>query len=87
MIFIDFVEPIEALRLPLVDWRRRSPRTSSIETERSKSGGVSVPDTEWAIDLGVAGSIRSLGAAAVSAAGWREFKVFRAVLSDGGGKR
>lgn len=61
--------PMEGLRLPLVDWRRSIPRTSSMETERSKSGGVSIPAIEWVSDLGVVGSMRSLGLWAVSAAG------------------
>ena len=44
-------------------------------------------ETDWAIDLGVAGSRRSPGVLAVSAAGRREFKVARALLSEAGGWR
>ena len=57
--FVD--EPVEGLRLPRVDCRRSIPRTSSMETERSKSGGVSMPEVECVNDLGVVGSMRSLG--------------------------
>ena len=71
-------------RLPRVDCRRSKPRTSSIDTERSRSGISVVPATEFATDLGVVGSMISDGFLAVSAAGWREFSVVSAVLSDGG---
>lgn len=84
----NFEEIVDGLRLPFVDWRRSIPRTSSMETARSKSGGVSIPDTpdiEWVKDLGVVGSIRSFGVLAVSAAGRREFKVLRTALSEGRG--
>ena len=42
-------------------------------------------ETDWANDLGVVGSRRSPGVLAVSAAGRREFKVARALLSEAGG--
>lgn len=79
--------PLDFLRLPLVDWRWRTPRTSSIVAERSKSGGVSTPETECATVFGAACPIMSLALSAVSAAGGREFRVFNAVLSEGGGRR
>lgn len=65
----NFEVPTEGLRLPRVDWRRSIPRTSSMETELSNSGGVSVPAIGWSSDLGVVGSTRSVGSWAVSAAG------------------
>lgn len=82
----NLAAPLDVLRFPRVDRRRSKPRTSSIETVRSTSG-VSIVETDWATDLGVVGSIRSPGEVAVSAAGRREFKVARALLSEAGGWR
>ena len=56
----NIAAPLDALRFPLVDCRRSMPRTSSIETLRSESR-TSIVETDWATDLGVAGSMRSPG--------------------------
>lgn len=80
----NFAAPLDVLRFPRVDLRRSRPRTSSIEAVRSRSV-ASMCETDWATDSGVADSIRSPGVLAVSAAGRREFKVARALLSEAGG--
>lgn len=42
----SFDDPTEGLRLPRVDCRRSIPRTASMLTARSKSGGVSIPEID-----------------------------------------